>query len=142
MSNINIELAWLEDYHVCKRISNQFNESTPTQEVFKELVSNKQIFVAIKNDTITWFCTYKRLWNDSFFLQFLRVDKDFHKQWIASKLIGHIENLWKNRKVYEIFSTVTQDNVPSINLHKKMWYKEVWSINFDSGKETVFLKVL
>jgi len=130
------------DYVSCKEIADQFNESAPTQEVFSELVKNSQIFVAVQKWEITWFCAYKLLWNESLFLQFLRIHKEHHRKWIASKLIQYIEEIWREKWYYEIFSTALEDNEASIKLHEKCWYRQAGYIDFDSGKELVFLKEL
>lgn len=139
---MNIRSWTMNDYLVCKEIADAFSESTPTEEVFSELVKNTQIFVATEENRILWFISYKLLWNESIFLQFLRIHKDHHRRWIASRLIKHIEDLRRNKWDYEIFSTVLEDNVPSKILHESLWYTHSWEINFDSGKELVYLKVL
>ena len=134
---------WEEsDYTACKKIADSFDESTPTQEVFSELVSNAQIYIASEFNTIVWFISYKLLWNESMMLQFLRIHTDYHRKWIASKLINHVEELWRSIGHYEIFSTVLEENTPSNKLHESLGYRHVWEINFDSGKELVFLKEL
>ncbi len=130
------------DYTSCKEIADAFSESTPSEEVFSELVKNSQIFVAKEAGRILWFGSYKLLWNESLFLQFLRIHKDHHRKWIARKLVEHIEKVWREKWYYEIMSTLLEDNESSRKLHEALWYRHSGEINFDSGKELVFLKVL
>ncbi len=140
---MKIEKAKVEDFEICKKISDAFDESTPTKEIFFELVKNSEIFVAKNNDDIVvWFCSYKPIWSEDYFLQFLRVDKRYHKMWIWTGLITHIENIARSIWIYEIFSTATESNTASCNLHEKLWYRRAWFIDFDSWKEVVFIKEL
>ena len=130
------------DVYKCRNIVSHFSESIPTQEIFSELITNNQLFIAEKDQDIIGFISYKTLWNESIFLQFLRVHPDFHRKWIGSQLIEHIEKIAKKKWAYEVFSTVLADNEPSEKLHEKLWYHEAGRIDFDSGKELVYLKVI
>ncbi len=139
---MNISIWSISDYSDCKNISDAFNESTPTKEVFQELIRNDQLYVIKINNIIVWFISYKLLWNESIFLQFLRVHKDYHRKWIATKLMQYIEDISKERGAYEVFSTILVENTASKRLHENRGYKLSGEITFDSWKELVYLKVL
>lgn len=132
----------INDYTSCKEIADSFSEATPSLEVFSELVRNVQVFVARQDWKVLWFVTYKLLWNESLFLQFLRVHKDYQRKWIARRLVERIEEVWREKWYYEIMSTILEGNIASKNFHEALWYKHSWEISFDSGKELVFLKEL
>lgn len=127
---------------MCFDIWQCFSESTPTKEVFRELAKNNQLFIAEEEGRIIWFVSYKTIWNESIMLQFLRIHSDFHRKWIGSILVKHVEKEVSRKGAYEVFSTVLANNIPSKKLHEKLGYKESGYIDFDSGKELVYIKVL
>lgn len=130
------------DYISVLSIAKQFNESTPNQDVFNELVWNKGIFVAEEQWNIIGFISYKLLWNDTVVLQFLRVDQAHHRKGIASLLIKHIQSIATEKWYYALMSTILEDNIPSKQLHEKLWFVEDGYIGFKSGKEKIFLKYI
>jgi len=139
---VQVRFGKWKDYTACKNIADNFTDSTPTEVVFKELIKNKQLIVAVKENQVLWFIAYKTLWNEDRLIQFLRVHPEFQRKWIGSLLIKHIEDLAKQDSMYEVCSTVLKNNIPSQKLHENLWYEAKWEIDFVSGREIFYIKVL
>jgi len=132
----------ISDYDDCREVAACFSESIPNQDIFLELIQNQQLLIAKESQKTIWFISYKTLWNESIMIQFLRIHPKHHRRWIGSQLIQEVEKQLKKKWAYEIMSTVLEDNTASKNLHEKLGYTQSGHINFDSGKEIVYLKVL
>jgi len=139
---MKLRLALDSDYTACKNICEQFSEGVIHMDTFTELVMCQSIIVAEEKNHVCGLIAYRKLWDESMFLQFLRIDSDSHRRGIATLLLQEVENIALSHEYEELISTVLYSNIPSIELHKKLGFIQKWDINFSSGKEIVFVKDL
>jgi len=138
----NIRLGNLDDFETCKEIADNFDESTPTIKIFQKLCQNESLYILEKSGIIAWFISYQILWNNSMFLQFLRVSPKFQRQWVGKALMQHMEQVAVSQKVDELISTILVDNIASEWLHIQQGFIKSGSMNFTEAQEIVMIKEL
>jgi len=139
---MHIRLWDIWDYQWCQDMQDFFSETIIHKHTFKKLIENQELFIAEIWPKIVWLVSYKPLWNKSAFLQLLRVHPNFHRKGIWCKLVQSLEERLQKNWVSQIFSTLSPNNTASRKLHEKLDYSESGHIDFPSGKEIVYIKIL
>lgn len=92
-------------------------------ESMNETIKEGLSFGAYDKDTLLGFVLATRVkWNNSLWLENLRVSEDHRGQGIAKRLLEDIETFAKNKAFRLIGLEVMGSNVPAIELYKKLDY--------------------
>lgn len=135
---------WKDDKTNVKELKKYFLKKIKNKEGFVALEENKIVgFIGFSKEYFKIVCSKRKSFQDSDYLDWVFVDKNYRGKGIAETLIKKFEQDAKKRKVRRIFSTTILKNKPALNLHKRLGYKKegyVWHIWKEGDKEIFFSK--
>ena len=135
MENIIIQYAENDDFLWLKE-----NDEYVSEEVLKNKIRNKEIYVVKNNGKIIGWLRYNLFWDSIPFMNMINILEEYRKMGIGKKLTEYWENEMKQNG-YENVLTSTQSNEEAQHFYRKMGYKEIGGFKYlNDPFEIIFQK--
>lgn len=106
----------------------------------QESISRWEVLIATTWENVVGFLLYQYIWGNTLFLALVKVLPDYQWQWIGGELISSFEESGKQRGDKKYLSSTEEINTPSQEFHKKLWFKEIGTLDMPHGREVFFIK--
>ena len=119
-----------DKHHILEFCQNTFSWGDYIEDVWDYWISEGILLVYVKNNPIG--ISHAVFLKDHVWIEGIRIDPDFRRQGIASKLVQQIETRALKNEIHVSFMLIDSQNTPSLSMSENLGYKKYQTWNFYS----------
>ena len=119
-----------DKHHVLKFCQNTFSWGDYIEDVWDYWMSEGILLVYVKNNPIA--ISHAVFLKDHVWIEGIRIDSNFRRQGIASKLVQQIETNAIKKEIHSSLMLIDSKNTPSLAMSENLGYKKFQTWNFYS----------
>jgi len=119
-----------DKHHILEFCQNTFSWGDYIEDVWDYWISEGILLVYVKNNPIG--ISHAVFLKDHVWIEGIRIDPDFRRQGIASKLVQHIETRALKNEIHASLMLIDTQNTPSLSMSENLGYKKYQTWNFYS----------
>ncbi len=114
--------------HILEFCQNTFSWGDYIEDVWDYWISEGILLVYVKNNPIG--ISHAVFLKDHVWIEGIRIDPDFRRQGIASKLVQQIETMALKNEIHASLMLIDSQNTPSLRMSENLGYKKYQTWNF------------